>query len=148
MVSFDDMPTLASKSFADEKAASLKLRGRSSALIIFYLLGIGTLLPWNAFITAAYYYYSRFCATDFANDFISFFGIGYTFSQTMLLLACIKYQDLFPLNMRIMVPLATSAVVFILCAIFVGVRSFDPNALFAITLTLVLVCGCSTAILR
>jgi hypothetical protein len=43
--------------------ASVAGNGAMTAYVIFFILGIGNLLPWNAFITAAGYFHQRFCNT-------------------------------------------------------------------------------------
>ena len=48
----------------------------SLAYFIFFLLGIGSLLPWNAFITASAYYKARFCGTPFFVNFEAFFSVA------------------------------------------------------------------------
>ena len=56
------------------------------AYYIFFLLGIGSLLPWNAFITASEYYRNRFCGTDYVLNFEAWFSVAYSLSSEISLI--------------------------------------------------------------
>ena len=44
---------------------------------ILFLQGVGTLFPWNVFITANSYYHNRFCTTSYDSTFQNYFGISF-----------------------------------------------------------------------
>ena len=104
--------------------------GAWQAYIIFILLGIGNLLPWNAFITASYYFKQRFCNTMFVDNFESYFSLGASFSQSIMLLVVVVYQESMSFFARVEIPFAVQAVCFFLTTIFVVV---DAIRYFPIT---------------
>ena len=65
--------------------------------VVFLLLGVGFLLPWNAFISASAYFVNRTCveaistdasvndSSDNENNFMLWFGLSYNFSGVITL---------------------------------------------------------------
>ena len=70
------------------------------AYLIFFLMGAGTLLPWNIFINAAPYFKVRFAGTHFSDNFESFFGIGFNITNVLGLWLLTKHQHRVPPRMR------------------------------------------------
>lgn len=115
---------------------------------IFFWLGVGNLLPWNAFVTAQPYYKARFCDTQFNNSFENFFAIFFTVSQPVGLFLLIQYNKVFSINTQVIATLVIYTSLFILNTIFVSVTSVPPTSLFAITLASTVCCGFSGAIMN
>lgn len=119
--------------------------GANLAYVIFFLMGVGNLLPWNAFITASKYFSDRFCNTEFSDQFESFFSLSATGAQCFVLFFVVKYQKDMSWNHQVVYPLLVNAFCFSLTTLFVVV-TMTGNALFGITLFLVLITGCMSAI--
>ena len=63
--------------------------GERFVSIVFWLLGVGVLLPWNAFTSAAPYFESRFCASNsrvVRESFEAIFGLIFTLSSVTSLI--------------------------------------------------------------
>lgn len=67
---------------------------------------------------------------------------------TFLLLCVRRYQELWDLTGRIMGSLVVSLLVFVACGIFVLAEEISSETLFSWTMFLILLSGCSTAILQ
>ena len=65
----------------------------SALYIIFFMLGVGTLFPWNAFITATTYFAARFCGTARSHDYLSFFGVTFNVFEVSALAYCVRYNQ-------------------------------------------------------
>ena len=125
--------------------STITSQGATTAYIIFFMLGVGNLLPWNAFITAANYFHHRFCNTSHENTFESAFALTCNIAQCMCLFLVVKYQNMFPINYQVIIPFLTIASCFMLTSIFVLI-SMPGDQLFGITIFLVLVTGSVTAV--
>ncbi|RYH21047.1 hypothetical protein EON65_21650 [archaeon] len=117
------------------------LAGKWSAYVIFTILGIGNLLPWNAFVTAAKYYGDQFCDTPFESSFESYFSMIYTLAQPFGLLLNIYYHSQITIQSLIFYPLIIYALVFYIITALVATPSIEPYALFSITMLANFVCG-------
>jgi hypothetical protein len=120
-------------------------KGRAVFLIMFYL-GLGQLLPWNAFITASGYFEQRFCNSRYENDFENWFSLAFTLSQTIGLALAVIYQNYFTLQFKITVPLIAYSVIFLINTILVLI-SISAGHLFAITMIGSLLCGVCGSVL-
>jgi equilibrative nucleoside transporter 1/2/3 len=114
---------------------------------IFYWQGVGNLFPWNAFITAAGYFTIRFCGASFEDTFENYFTIAYMISQTVGLILCVKYQNLFRLNPRFVIPLVLFSLVMVLATILVAIEDMSSDLLFGITIFSIFVCGGAGSVL-
>jgi len=117
------------------------------AYIIMFWEGLGNLFPWNAFITAAGYFATRFCGTAFSENFENFFSIAFMSSQTIGLALAVKYGNMMTLRTRIIYPLFWYSAIFLMTTGFVLDTVMDPELLFYLTLLSTIVCGVSGAIL-
>jgi len=115
---------------------------------IFFWLGVGNLLPWNAFVTAQPYYKSRFCDSVFNNSFENFFSIFFTVSQPIGLILLIRYNKALTINQQVLLTLAAYAILFLLTAALVLVPNVASTELFAITLASTFCCGFCGAIMN
>lgn len=110
------------------------------AYAIMFYEGIGNLLPWNAFITAAAYFKGRFCGTPLEDSFENYFSFSFTISQTIGLAISIGIQDRLTLKSKVVYPLIVYSLLFALTTGLVAV-SMDATALFWITLLTTVLCG-------
>lgn len=117
------------------------------AYIIMFWEGLGNLFPWNAFITAAGYFATRFCGTPFEDNFENFFSISFMCAQTVGLALAVKYGNMMTLRTRIIYPLFWYSAIFLMTTAFVLDTVMDPTLLFYLTLLSTIVCGVSGAIL-
>lgn len=117
------------------------------AYAILFLLGVGNMLPWNAFITAQSYFASRFCGTIFANSFENFFSISYTLAQPLGLLVSLFYGHKIPMISQIRIPLIIYAILFGLTTILVTIN-METSILFGLTLICTFLCGFTGAIMN
>lgn len=53
---------------------------------IFFLLGIGSSLPWNVFITAQGYFAHRLEGTDYEGSFLNWFAMAFNVANLMTML--------------------------------------------------------------
>jgi hypothetical protein len=116
------------------------------AYCIFFLEGIGYLFPWNACITAAAYYKSRFCGTTFESSFENYYGVAYNFTLILTLPFVLKYGDKYSWTSKIVGPLLGffMVVASILLLVFFDV---DPVVLFYITIMQIATLGVCASIL-
>jgi hypothetical protein len=105
----------------------------SFAYTIMFWQGVGQLFPWNAFITAAAYFGTRFCQTDMANDFENYFSISFTAFQTVGLAISVMYGNKFSLHDKIVYPLAIYSSLFALTTALVLVTDINGYVLFWVT---------------
>lgn len=121
------------------------LSGHKMAYAIMVLQGLGNLFPWNAFITAAHYFSTRFCGTPFESNFENFFSIATNLSQTIGLLLSIHYLQHYALKNRVFYPLMLCASIMVLITILVTI-DINPVLLFVVALVSCCVVGLSTAV--
>ncbi len=117
------------------------------AYIIFFVLGLGSLLPWNAFINASHYYLQRFCGQTFESTFESYFSMCYTASQPLTLVTTIYFKDSFSLKSMVLVPLIIYTLIFVVTTILAAIPGVDPIALFVITVICTFLCGVCSSII-
>jgi len=104
---------------------------------IFFLLGVGTLLPWNSWITAAPYFVSRFCGTPYETSFEAFFSVGNTVSQLLFLAVAVKYGALVARSIRVTWPLVVYLATFAIALFMVFITDMPGTTVFAITIGLI-----------
>jgi len=111
---------------------------------IFFMMGLGTLFPWNAFITATSYFSSRFCGTSRQEDYLAFFSVVFNITEVTALACCVKYSW-----KQVVTPLAIYSLVFFATAILVLLDDDHVSAhfLFYYTLFSLAVVGVCTALM-
>ena len=110
------------------------------AYLIMFYLGLGNLLPWNAFITAAGYFTARFCGTNFVDTFENYFSFSFTIAQTIGLASSIMYQDNMKLSKKIVYPLIFYSIIFGVTTLLVAI-TMSGDSLFGVTLLSTALCG-------
>ncbi|GMH71456.1 hypothetical protein TrLO_g3897 [Triparma laevis f. longispina] len=112
---------------------------------IFFMLGVGSLFPWNCFINATAYFSSRFCGGDRADDYLAFFSVVFNFTEVVALICCVKYGW-----SMVTGPLLTYTFVFLLCSILVLLPDsnlISKDFLFYFTCLSLAVVGVCTALM-
>jgi equilibrative nucleoside transporter 1/2/3 len=128
----------------EEEPAAPKDRFRL-VYLVFYLLGVGGLFPWNVFVAANNYFTARFMNTAFVDSFQNYFTISYMIAFEGILLVTLKFQQRWRIDYRVMAPLTLMLMVFLLSAIFVKVRLIEGTPFFYCNLVLVMVSGAASA---
>jgi hypothetical protein len=113
------------------------------AYYIFFLLGIGLLLPWNAFITASAYYRSRLCGTDYFVNFESYLSVAFSLSSEMSLIFVVLLR-----YTAILYPLYIFVAMIMLNSGFVLFPHIDGDNFFMITMTSITVVGIVGSMVR
>ena len=113
--------------------------------VIFFLLGVGMLFPWNVFIMCHEYFKTRLLNSSFSHTFSNYFATTFTLSN-VLFLTYLNFVDGKPM-LRILTSLTLNGLVFCCCSVFTQLSWKDSN-LFFLTLALVFVSGSSTAFLQ
>jgi solute carrier family 29 (equilibrative nucleoside transporter), member 1/2/3 len=126
-------------------------------LAIFYLLGIGLLVPWNAFVSAQSYFYRRTC-----RDVEKWLGVVYNLSSLLTLsIMNSRFPSCCPrrqvqqstesnrhdnsLYFMVMIPLSIYLLVFIMNCI-VMFLPVSAEGIFLITLASLAICGAMGAL--
>ncbi|KAI8487697.1 hypothetical protein Bbelb_346900 [Branchiostoma belcheri] len=135
-------------------------RDRYNAVyIIFFLLGLGMLLPWNIFITANMYFRKKFTDSRYEDTFENYFSVASMVPNVVFQLLNIFVAHRVPLNVRMVVPLFTMLGCFILTAAMVWVNTgkdithdYSPtlstNGFFLITIFTVVIINLASAIMQ
>uniref|UniRef100_A0A672FIR8 Solute carrier family 29 member 1b n=1 Tax=Salarias fasciatus TaxID=181472 RepID=A0A672FIR8_SALFA len=127
--------------------------------LIFFMLGLGTLLPWNFFMTATAYFTSRLKdpslvdrsanETEAAGDSRSVLEAKFNNVMTLcamvplLLCTCLTsfLHSLIPQRLRVMGSLAVILLVFIITVVLIKVP-MEPLPFFSITMVKIIIINC------
>ncbi|XP_006889100.1 PREDICTED: equilibrative nucleoside transporter 3 [Elephantulus edwardii] len=126
--------------------------------IIFFILGIGSLLPWNFFVTAKEYWLFKFhnssspatqegsTDSDILNYFESYFAVASTVPSVLCLMANFVLVNRIPVSVRVLTSLAIMLTIFVIMTVLVKVDTSSwTQGFFAFTLTcMVVISGTST----
>ncbi|NXV80765.1 S29A3 protein, partial [Atlantisia rogersi] len=129
------------------------------AYIIFFLLGIGSLLPWNFFITAKHYWMYKLqnCsdqaspagqgASDLRDFFESYISIASTVPSVLCLIGNFMLVNKVPASVRILSSLFVMLAVFLVITVLVKVdTSTWTTQFFALTLCCVVVVSSASTV--
>mmetsp|Transcript_19884 Transcript_19884/g.32705 ORF Transcript_19884/g.32705 Transcript_19884/m.32705 type:complete len:474 (-) Transcript_19884:616-2037(-) len=108
---------------------------------LFFLLGIGCLLPWNAFISETSYYEHRFKGMSYENSFESAFGIAYNYSNLAALFILLGVQQFFSERSLVVGSCLVCGAIFVVTTVLTVSTGVSSDLLFAITMASVLMCG-------
>ena len=133
--------------------------------VIFLLLGVGVLIPWNFFISAKPYFQSRLCDEDFdfdGDDIEFWFSVLYNGGSVLSLAFVLFFQYCYCDDRNnnttdnnnknndawymVMVPLLTYLITFIITTVLVLLPSIPSNLFLMISLVGVLICGICTSV--
>jgi equilibrative nucleoside transporter 1/2/3 len=114
--------------------------------ISFFVLGVGVLFPWNAFITAATYFGSRFCGTDHEKSFEDDVGSAYMAANLAVLILVVRYQNLFTRKFRVLGSFVCWFVLFVGVTVMVLFKDIPISFLYYFTLLACVLCGVFSAI--
>uniref|UniRef100_A0A8D0HJW7 Solute carrier family 29 member 3 n=1 Tax=Sphenodon punctatus TaxID=8508 RepID=A0A8D0HJW7_SPHPU len=131
----------------------------NAAYIIFFLLGIGSLLPWNFFITAKQYWIYKLqnCsdqlspaeqgASDLRDFFESYISIASTVPSVLCLIGNFLLVNRVPASVRILFSLAVMLAVFVVITVLVKVDTTSwTQHFFALTIVCVAVVSSASTI--
>ncbi|XP_005506505.2 equilibrative nucleoside transporter 3 isoform X1 [Columba livia] len=126
------------------------------AYLIFFLLGIGSLLPWNFFITAKHYWMYKLqnCSgpagqgvSDLQDFFESYVSIASTVPSLLCLVGNFLLVNRVPASVRILSSLFVMLAVFLVITVLVKVdTSAWTTAFFALTMACVAVVSSSSTV--
>ncbi|NXL09177.1 S29A3 protein, partial [Mesembrinibis cayennensis] len=125
------------------------------AYIIFFLLGIGSLLPWNFFITAKHYWMYKLqnCsdqagpASDLRDFFESYISIASTVPSVLCLIGNFLLVNKVPASVRILSSLFVMLAIFLVITMLVKVdTSAWTTHFFALTIVCVVVVSSASTI--
>eukprot|EP00615_Pteridomonas_danica_P010830 CAMPEP_0114342498 /NCGR_PEP_ID=MMETSP0101-20121206/9844_1 /TAXON_ID=38822 ORGANISM="Pteridomonas danica, Strain PT" /NCGR_SAMPLE_ID=MMETSP0101 /ASSEMBLY_ACC=CAM_ASM_000211 /LENGTH=344 /DNA_ID=CAMNT_0001476635 /DNA_START=54 /DNA_END=1085 /DNA_ORIENTATION=+ len=114
--------------------------------ISFFILGVGVLFAWNAFITAATYFGSRFCGTDHETSFEDDVGSAYMAANLAVLIVVVRYQNLFSRKFRVLGSFTCWFVLFLGVTAMVLFKDIPVDFLYYFTLLACVLCGVFSAI--
>ncbi|XP_019480895.1 PREDICTED: equilibrative nucleoside transporter 3 isoform X2 [Hipposideros armiger] len=120
----------------------------NGAYIIFFSLGIGSLLPWNFFVTAKEYwtFKLRNCTSpapgeepedsDILNHFESYLSIASTVPSVLCLMANFLLVNRVPVHVRVLASLTIMLAIFVVMTMLVKVDTSSwTRSFFAVTIT-------------
>ncbi|NXM72991.1 S29A3 protein, partial [Serilophus lunatus] len=129
------------------------------AYVIFFLLGIGSLLPWNFFITAKHYWMYKLqncseeagpggqVASDLRDYFESYISIASTVPSVLCLIGNFLLVNKVPASVRILCSLFVMLAVFLVITVLVKVdTSAWTTSFFALTVGCVVVVSSASTI--
>ncbi|KFQ59647.1 Equilibrative nucleoside transporter 3, partial [Pelecanus crispus] len=129
------------------------------AYIIFFLLGIGSLLPWNFFITAKHYWMYKLqncsdrpgpagqAASDLRDFFESYISIASTVPSVLCLVGNFLLVNKVPASVRILSSLFVMLVVFLVITVLVKVdTSAWTTPFFALTISCVVIVSSASTV--
>jgi hypothetical protein len=141
--------------------------------VVFLLLGVGVLLPWNAFINAKPYFQARLCGDNYsiASDIELWFSILYNGASVLTLAVVLILQFIAGSNDKsirrvsqmiqhpdpahgstgytfymVMVPLAIYLAVFLFTTVLVFLPFVPPRLFLILTLSGIFICGVCTSV--
>ncbi|XP_038599901.1 equilibrative nucleoside transporter 3 isoform X2 [Tachyglossus aculeatus] len=129
----------------------------SGVYIIFFCLGIGSLLPWNFFVTAKEYWIYKLqnCssqptpegASDIQNYFESYISIASTVPSVLCLIGNFLLVNRVAVNVRVLASLSIMLAIFVVMTVLVKVDTSSwTHAFFAITIACVVVLSSASTI--
>ena len=111
----------------------------------FFMLGIGTLFPWNSFITATSYYMKRFCGSPHELTFESDIGIAYMVANLVVLCVVVRYQNLFSRRLRVLGSFVVWFVLFGITTLLVLFEDVSAGVVYWVTVLSCILSGVFSA---
>lgn len=116
--------------------------------LIFFLLGVGMLFPWNVFINATDYFKMRLSGSIFMDNHSNFFSLGFMLSNLIWLAIALYLQRQSNSFLRTLIALVVNGCVFLACTLLTRLPGIEPTTFFYVTLLMCVICGGSTAFLQ
>lgn len=117
---------------------------------VFFLLGVGSSLPWNVFITAQDYFEKRLADTVYAESFLNWFSMAFNISTLLsMLVRTVVIGDRMP-----------GAIATVFCALFVimsimfmhclltRMPEFEGDEFFRLTMVSILFVSCASTMMQ
>eukprot|EP01135_Chromosphaera_perkinsii_P001614 Nk52_evm84s207 gene=Nk52_evmTU84s207 len=102
-----------------------------------FVLGLGTLLPWNMFLNAYPYFFARFQNSSFRHGFENFFIVSFQFFNLTCLLSLLRFQNRLSYGFKVELPFWVQLAVFCIFVAFI----FIPSSAVTFFVIHVLLCG-------
>ena len=102
--------------YSDSAQPIAPIAGARTAWFIMVLLGVGSLMPWNAFITPLDYYRLRLRGSPFESSFESILTTSFTVLGMVTIIALQRVQHYVSLRARIYGSLVACVVIFVVVA--------------------------------
>ncbi|KAK3751849.1 hypothetical protein QZH41_009669 [Actinostola sp. cb2023] len=117
---------------------------------IMVLMGVGTLLPWNMFITAHSYFTRKLQKEEtLVHDFENWFSIAAMVPNVLMFFLNTLFKHKVPLNVRMLVSLILMTVLFVLTTALVKIDTYEwTQRFFYITIGTVIVVNMATAVFQ
>jgi len=119
--------------------------------VICFVLGVGTLLPWNVFITMKEFFYVRFRQAPYnlflANNYEAVFAVGYQIFNFSAVFCFMAYQKRIPMWLQIPLPIFICLVIFAVMLFTVPVTWMGGAAMATLTVICVCITGAIGAVL-
>lgn len=135
----------------DDNASKVSQKPDYSGELVAYntllLLGIGCMLPWNAFITAKEYYAQRLCGSSYEASFENYFSLCFSISQPFGVMISLFYGHKISLQNQVRYPLLVYALTLTVITITVCIH-IDTIPLFWMTAIFACLCGISSALMN
>eukprot|EP00038_Savillea_parva_P003348 m.124289 g.124289 ORF g.124289 m.124289 type:complete len:500 (-) comp11150_c6_seq2:881-2380(-) len=142
----DDGDDILHQSVGDARRGSLDAPrdAYNAAYMIFYLQGLGTLIPWNAFITVNAYFDEKLEQSHYKNNVLPYFTTSFQIVNILLLVFATKVMGEVPMRVRIGLPMFIQLIVFV--GILIMVKSdIEGDNFFYATLALVIISAAMTS---
>jgi len=117
------------------------------AYAIFYLLGVGCLVPWNAFIMLDGYFREKLAESQYKESVLPYFTTGFQIVNILFLVFASTSPTInkIPVQYRIGIPLVIQFLAFVVILMMVRMDSVKNDEFFYYTFLLVLVSAGSTS---
>jgi equilibrative nucleoside transporter 1/2/3 len=129
----------------------------NAVYIIFFILGVGMLFPWNCFITSNEYFGIRFKGSVFADNFQNYFSVTFMLSNLLfvsfILFFILNRKNEIGMNLTynpkkgIAFGFIVLALIFISC-IFIAISNLNEYYCFFLTIFLVFISGACTSFIQ
>ena len=128
----------------------LEKNRQNFAYLMFFILGVGSLLPWNTFITAHGYFKNKLCNDQHAmTTFENAFSVGSQIPATVASVVNLYLTTKVPRSYRMAISFSLTLLCFLTTDIFVFVDTATwTKSFFIITLILVIIINICAGIMR
>jgi equilibrative nucleoside transporter 1/2/3 len=142
-------PLLVNAAAALEAGGAAPEAGSKAAYVIFFLLGLSTLFPWNTFISLPQYFDDRLSAVpDLQALCSSVFAALYNVSTLGTLFLATRYQQMYTPRSRVLLAFTLQIMAFVVITTCVFYPDMNPKFFFALHCGLIVVAGFGTGVLQ